>query len=79
MTIKKGSEMITFEKEGMKDALQGTEQWFSDDHSPRFWLGRDFPVRFRHGKFDFSFHGKEWNSISLDNNKLKVKKGVRLR
>ena len=79
MTIKKGSNMITFEKEGMKDVLLKVSNWFEDEHSPYFYLGeRWFPVIFWHETGDLSFFGKDWDIISLDNN-LKVKKGVRLR
>ena len=79
MTIKKVSKMITFEKEGMKEALGKISNLVSDYYSPHFYLGERFPVLLWHETGGLSFHGKDRNSIiSLDNN-LKVKKGVRLR
>ena len=77
-----GSEMITFEKEGMKDVLKRARHWFDDDHSPKFYLGEDFPVpvRFWHETRGLSFDGKDWDIIRLDEvNHLQISKGVRLR
>ena len=81
-----GSELITFNKAGMKEALKKIGQSFEDEHSPYLhsphfyfgeWLER-FPVRFWHGTEGLSFHGKDWD-IGLVNNKLWISKGVRLR
>ena len=73
-----GSDMIDFDKAGMKDALRRIEKW-SENGSPFFWIKGFFPVSIDYG-YNLSLDGKGWEIISLyPCGKLQISKGVRLR
>lgn len=80
-----GSELITFNKARMNEALGKISNLFPDYYSPYFWCEEEdfpvpFPVRFWHETRGLSFDGKDWDIIRLDEvNHLQISKGVRLR